>query len=571
MHINTPFFSRGIPAECHEKMKAFANAGHRINWVAFPPGGGNSWSIVTNRTFFNRNIPEECHEKMRTFLDAGHAILCVAFPPGGGNSWSIVTNRTFFNRNIPEECHEKMRTFLNAGHAILCVAFPPGGGNSWSIITDRTFFNRNIPDECHEKMNALVAGGVSIRSVGFPKAGGNRWSIVGSTAFFNRNIPAECHRVMRAITGSGLGPLRAVAFHPDGGFVVFSRADALYADHPPLLVGRASFSLAKFAENIRIQLEGKGCKYALMVRYGPAIWAAADGPKRTATTPPAQDFTVFDRFNPASVTKVVTAVALLNVLEKRSLTINEPISNHLPSTWEIGPSVDTITVKELLSMTSGFRGGSKTYEQLRALVKNGINLGDKVPSYANCNYALARIVVAYLKGNDETVVDQAKETSKNFIDYVQQNAFDRLGIPGVEWKPEADAPTLFYPTPPGDSPGTAYGNWTLIAGSAGVHCSIAELSMFLNSLATTNVLLSAAMRSQMDTHGMGWGKLTDVNIGWYYRKVGYFPAAQNGGAELNTGVWKFSTGVQAVTMHNGSPQVDMPKAYNGAWTSQSLL
>jgi CubicO group peptidase (beta-lactamase class C family) len=478
--------------------------------------------MYTNTPFFSRAVPIECHDKLRTLADAGHRVRWVAFPPAGGNSWSVVTDKTFFNRNIPQECHDKMVGFLNAGHKIRCVAFPPGGGNSWSVVTDK--------------------------------------------AFFNRSVSPECHRVMRAMTGSGLGPLGAVAFHPTAGFVVVARADALYVAHPPLVVGRSTFSLDTFANNIRTQLQGKGCKYALMVRYGPAIRTASDGPKRTATSPPAQDFTVFDRFNPASVAKTVTAVALLQLIEQHNLTIEEPIVNHLPSTWVKGPGVASITVKELLNHTSGFRGGAKFYDDLRDMVKTGIKLADKVPNYENCNYALARIVVAYLNDNDENPADQGKATSDNFIEYVQQNIFDRLHVPAVEWTPEAVTPTLFYPTPPGNSPGTTYGDSSLKPGSSGVHVSIAELSMFVDRLAASNVLLSSGMRTQMDSHGLGWGKVSDVKIGWYHRKRGYYPAAQNGGAELNSGLWKFSTGVQAVVLHNGHPGVDMPKAYDSAWT-----
>ena len=47
-------------------------------------------------------------------------------------------------------------------------------------------------------------------------------------------------------------------------------------------------------------LDGKCVKYAFMVRYGSAVRSGASGPKRSTATPPAQDFTVFDRFNPAS-------------------------------------------------------------------------------------------------------------------------------------------------------------------------------------------------------------------------------------------------------------------------------
>ncbi len=564
--INSTCLDRNIPDECHEKLKSFINGGHRIIWVAFPPGGGNSWSVITDKTFFNRGIPDECHQKMKEFFNAGHKLLCVAFPPAGGNSWSLITDKTFFNRGIPDECHQKMKGFFNAGHKLLSVAFPPAGGNSWSLITDKTFFNRGIPDECHQKMQELSAAGTKLFAVGFPKAGGNRWSLVGDKAFFNRAISGECHRVMRAMTSSGLGPLRVTAFHPGGGFVVVTKGDALFVNHPPLKMANESFSLTAFADNIRNQLAGKGCKYALMVRYGPAIRTATDGPKRTTKSPPAEDFTVFDWFNPASVAKTVTGVVLLQLLEKKNLTIAEKIYKHLPSSWTIGPSLNTITVTELLNHTSGFRSGATAYDDLRTMVEAGIKLADKVPKYQNCNYALARIVAAYINGNDESKPDQAKVTSENFIGLAQKNVFDRLAIPGVQWKPDADAPTLFYPTPPGNSTGTAYGDWSLKPGSAGSHLSIGELSEFVNGLASGNLLLSSTMRTQMDANGLGWGKVEDVEKGWYYRKRGYFPPGQNGGAELNSGIWKFSTGVQAVVLHNGSPEVNMPIAYNDAWS-----
>jgi hypothetical protein len=157
-----------------------ANSGHAIQWISFPPeGGGNSWSIVTDKSFFNRNIPDECHNKMNEFLKAGHKLVCVAFPPAGGNSWSVVTDKSFFNRNIPDECHNKMNEFLKAGHKLRLVAFPRSGGNCWSVIADKTFFNRNVPNECHMILGEMHTGHGPVRSVAFD-ADGNGWSAVSA-------------------------------------------------------------------------------------------------------------------------------------------------------------------------------------------------------------------------------------------------------------------------------------------------------------------------------------------------------------------------------------------------------
>jgi CubicO group peptidase (beta-lactamase class C family) len=559
------FFNRNVPGECAAKMKALAAAGQQLRCVAFSPGGG--WSVVTDKAVFNHNLPGRCDQKMRELHAAGHTITCVAFPPGGGDRWSIVTDRTFVNQNVPDECHRQMNDLFKGGHKLLCVAFPPTGGNRWSIITDRTIINRNVPDECDQRMRQMTGAGQTLLWVAFPPGGGNRWTVISDRSFFNRRPPEECHRVMRAMSHSGLGPVRVVAFQPAGpGWSVVSGAGPEGRAHPPLVVAGEQFSLDRFAEELKKRLDGKGVKYAFLVRYGPAVRCGAAGPKRTAATPPAQDFTVFDRFNPASVTKPVTAVALLQLLEKRNLSVDQPLYPYLPSTWKPHASVKTITFKQLLNHTSGFRTGGQTYDELRKMVEKGVKPSDKVPSYSNLNYALARIVVAYLDGYKEAgVADHGRATSQAFINYLQRNVFDRLSIPGVQFRPDADAPTLFYPFPPGRSRGTTYGDWSTRPGSAGVHLSVAELSIFLDKLFTSNVLLSARMREQMCVHGLGWTRKTRVKHGWYCSKGGYFPGAMNGGAQLHSTIVTFNTGVQATVVLNGKGDMGVLQAYANAW------
>jgi CubicO group peptidase (beta-lactamase class C family) len=372
---------------------------------------------------------------------------------------------------------------------------------------------------------------------------------------------------MRAMSGCGVGPPRVVAFHPDGGYAVAAGAHPRGRPQPPLLAGHQRFSIDQFAANLRDHFDGKVVKYAFMVRYGSAVRAWAAGPKRTATNPPAQDFTVYDWFNPASVTKTITAVVVLRLLQDKGLTIDEPIHPYLPSTWSVPDSVKTITVRELLSHTSGFREGGYTYDELAELVEKGIELSDKVFDYQNTNYALARIVAAYLNGHREDDSDQGEATSRNFIIRTQASVFDPLGIPGVQWKPDADDPTEFYPDPPGDSAGTSYKDWTLKPGSAGVHLSIAELSMFVDRLSETDDLLSAEMRGAMDAEGLGWG-VSGTGKTLHYSKGGLFPAKKNGGAALYSRIAKFATGVQVAVVSNGGIDVsaeDLSALCDAAW------
>lgn len=195
-------------------------------------------------------------------------------------------------------------------------------------------------------------------------------------------------------------------------------------------------------------------------------------------------------------------------------------------------------------------------------------LEDKeVALYNNANYALARIVTAYLAGHKTSSANQGTATAQTFISYCQTNIFDPLGIPNVEWKPVGDDPTVFYPEPPGSSTGTSYGDWSLKPGSAGVHLSLAEWSIFVDKLATTNILLPQAMRAEMDSEGLGWGKHGSGKTE-HSSKGGYFPGSMNGRAELHTAIYKYANGVQLAIMYNGDgskSKLDVGKAYDEAW------
>jgi len=237
-------------------------------------------------------------------------------------------NPTFFNKTIPKECQDKISGFQQEGHRILCIAFPAEGGNRWSIITNKGFFNRGIPGECHAKMQEFHKIGNRVISVSFPPAGGTRYTIITRNGgFFNRNSPGGYHRVVRAMNNSDVGQLAKVGFHPSGAYMIVSDTGPAGKPQPALTSNGKTFSIDDYAANLKAELDGKTCKYGFMVRYQSAMRAWADGSKRTADNPPEQRFSVFHCFNPASVTKIITAVALLHVIHKKGLTIEEKSTN----------------------------------------------------------------------------------------------------------------------------------------------------------------------------------------------------------------------------------------------------
>ena len=317
------------------------------------------------------------------------------------------------------------------------------------------------------------------------------------------------------------------------------------------------FDLKRAADGLEASLQGQVVKYGFEVRRGMSVIRRADGPKRTAADAPAMDFTVHDRFNPASVSKSVTAVAMLQLLHEKNVGIDTPVHTYLPTNWAIPLNNKTITFKEVLNHTSGLRGenagGGYEYSHMKTLMEHEIDLADKVDDYENVNYALLRILVASLDGYSDWVNSPGPNTAARFISYVNREIFSPLGIYNVEYKPAAFAPTLFYPDPPGDAHGTPYGDWTLKPGSAGGHNSVHELAVFTDAT-FKGTLLPGTKLAELKAHSLGfgdYGTLPDGSQCW--GKGGYFPAGMNGGAELNSVVLHCSNGLTGMLVINGAP------------------
>jgi len=546
------FFNRNIPEECHQKMRDFAAAGDDVTWVAFPPGGGNRWSIVTKSgAFFNRNIPDECHQKMQALSQNGARIIHVAFPPQGGDSWSILNDKgVFFNRNIADECHQKMQVLSQNGARIVSVAFPPQGGNSWSIVNDQgAFFNRNIPDECHQKMQALSTGGAKIICVAFPPQGGNSWSIVNDQgAFFNRNIPDEAHMYMGYFS-EVYGPVRIVAFDMNGNSWSVTSVATLAEK---VCDGTRCVSITDVYNNIATRLEGKVVGYACTVGRA-SLGAYSYGQARTSANAPARMFLPSTKIPVASVSKVVTTLAAIRVLTNHNISLDSGIGGHVPSDWQLDSHVSSITFRELLSHRSGIKdygNNSQDYATLKNFFTqpvdptkdtkcqpasvvnpaNPINPNDKSPCYSNYNFSIFRVLLPMIDGFVDDPVNRAVNLAAAYIRIVQKNVFEPVGAQGVDAKPPTTGPQAsgyaFSYQYPGTTSGYDWGDDSLGVGAAGWYLAIDDIAKVLYSLNKNDGrILTPAQLKDMQATPLGWDTITDGS--------GYRWVEKNGGWGMN--------------------------------------
>ena len=104
---------------------------------------------------------------------------------------------------------------------------------------------------------------------------------------------------------------------------------------------------------------------ALVVNRNGVIYEAAVGTQDSARTAPMRTDAIF---NIASMTKPVTSVAIMMLLDHGKLTLDDPVSRHLPGfdnlqvitrfneadgTYETRPAARAMTVRHLLTHTSG--------------------------------------------------------------------------------------------------------------------------------------------------------------------------------------------------------------------------
>jgi hypothetical protein len=273
-------------------------------------------------------------------------------------------------------------------------------------------------------------------------------------------------------------------------------------------------SEAKLSANICGTLANKVVGYSCEVG---AMRPAFGGLARTATDAPSRPMTPDLVTDIASVSKTMTATAVLQLLAKNNLPITTRISTYLYPDWTQGTNIGQLTFKELLTHSSGFGqlpnnacGNDITYSTLKTIVAGGVqtaNIGS--PDYGNCNFALLRELMPALMGQPLGGVpdgpQRAQQSSALYISYVNSHVFQPVGVPVSVCKPPLGTDDILsYPFPAGSTAGTDWGDWSLQCGSGGWLLSGNDIFKVVNDLATGNTLLTSAEKTQMFSNCLGW-------------------------------------------------------------------
>jgi CubicO group peptidase (beta-lactamase class C family) len=307
-----------------------------------------------------------------------------------------------------------------------------------------------------------------------------------------------------------------------------------------IVLGQSTFNPALMGDNIELMSDGNAVGYGYAVSYQGNPFAAGDGggQSRTAQDEPAESFTQLTKMDLSSVSKTVTATAILHILESQpgglDAALSTPLADYLPSDWTPGDNVQFVTLRHLLTHTSGFKSdadenpinvnfgapSNATYVNLRNLVQAGVaapSVGFDADyhgprwsgSYNNANFALlARVVLPKLvfPGINLTAANYADRDLTSgtiYKQYVRDEVFEPLGIFGADLDVTDPNPTMGYFLDV-DEPGEAPVDRTRTGGAGGWKLSARDLAKFLDGIQRDNSILTAATRQMRDEQELGW-------------------------------------------------------------------
>jgi hypothetical protein len=195
----------------------------------------------------------------------------------------------------------------------------------------------------------------------------------------------------------------------------------------------------------------------------------------------------------ASVSKLMTAMAMMVLLRDLNISFDAPIIDYLPDYWVKGSNIDRITFRDLTSgltanavvdfnvMKSAIAGG--IIVPIRGRLDSDIDILGEY-NYQNLNYGLCRILLAVINGTinkDLTYVDTSFNdqiwdtvTIAAYEFYLRTEVFEPSNVGGAT----LDHPpgcALAYRGPDDREPGWNSGSMQESCGCDGWHLSVNEL------------------------------------------------------------------------------------------------
>ena len=250
-----------------------------------------------------------------------------------------------------------------------------------------------------------------------------------------------------------------------------------------------------FADDLHNALSSNVNGYAMrMRRDGDTVAVLQWNWSRDPGDAPALPWNSSRRMHIASISKFMSAIGLVHLLDDKGIPTSTPIINWLPGYWNPGANVGLITFEDLMNHQSGFNTGgssSTNWSTMQSNVQGGVNAGNVGSNfvYENMNFGLIRILIATIGGyihpatnfNNEIFNDILWDviTYTAYYEYMQKNVFNPSGATPTLTR--NNLTTLAYRFN-GTGPGWNSGDLSGSAGGVGWHISISEILNVVRAL-----------------------------------------------------------------------------------------
>ena len=335
--------------------------------------------------------------------------------------------------------------------------------------------------------------------------------------------------------------------------------------------------------NLKAALDGHVVGYGYFVGRDPGFFEGGGGKARVKADGDVP-FTADTKITVASVSKLITAIAAVRLLDAKGVSLDAGIGPMLPDDFTAGSYVQHITYRQLMSQRSGVKDYGNIVQDYAALKSfygqtvsptgntscptgpntaplfNPINTHDQTPCYSNYNFAIFRVLMPAING-DAQEPNPAKRPavlSDQYTGLVQRNEFHEIGVTGTSCAPpQGDTTSAMTYLWPGSKGGYDWGDNSLSCGAAGWYVTVDEMARVMSSLVNKDGrVLKPALFETMKGSSLGFDKTQKSNADTYpeYEKNGMWSVSCNAANTVcqanSTSVAVFGPGVVGILFLN---------------------
>ncbi len=239
----------------------------------------------------------------------------------------------------------------------------------------------------------------------------------------------------------------------------------------------------------------------------------------------------------ASVSKLVTAMAMTRRLHDLEISPNKAIGPYLPPFWTQGPNIGAVSFAQIMTHKSGIRSAATDFASMEAVVNTGVSAANVgVYQYENMNFSLCRILLATLLMTTLTrhhgiktyhFVDlwPATDAARDLLSINAYHAYIRKRVL-IKHETDrfihvaGDALAYAYPKPPDN--GWNSGDRSTWVGAAGWHFSTTDMLRFMGDFRRAGTIVSRRLAQKMLENSFGIDMITNPGGGFIYGKNGFF-------------------------------------------------